>query len=317
MGEHPALGARYDVCCVGNVVADLVVWPVPALPPPDTIHLLRGARLTPGGNGPNTAAAISRLGGRVLLCGAVGQDPLGEMLRARIRGAGVDDGGLRALPQGLTAVSVVLAREGGQHSFLHYEGANAALARGHVPWEAVARSRALHYASARLLPALDPHLPELMQRAKLLGCLTSLDLCWSPRPASDEAVLAALPWVDLLLANLEEGRQLTGLPDALQIARHLREQGAGTVVVKLGAQGCLVVGREEFSSSAPEVGVVDTTGAGDCFAAALLLAVLRGYALPEAAKLANAVAAVSTTQPGGFGVAPSWDIALEMAAQIS
>jgi 2-dehydro-3-deoxygluconokinase len=79
-----------------------------------------------------------------------------------------------------------------------------------------------------------------------------------------------------------------------------------TVVVKLGAAGCYVQGPSgSFTSPGFKVSPVDTTGAGDCFAAAFLAEISRGATLEEAARFANAAGALSTLGMGGADSAPT------------
>jgi sugar/nucleoside kinase (ribokinase family) len=80
------------------------------------------------------------------------------------------------------------------------------------------------------------------------------------------------------------------------------------VVVKLGAQGCAVfLEGKELRFPAFEVDVVDTTGAGDCFAGGYLAAIQRGRPVEEAARLANAAGALSVRRVGAVGGVLSWE----------
>ncbi len=108
-----------------------------------------------------------------------------------------------------------------------------------------------------------------------------------------------LPFVDLLFTNEDEARELTGSGEAETAALRLREDGARTVVVKLGGRGCLIsTDRSLERMPAFEVDVVDTTGAGDCFAGGFLAALAHGYGMAEAARFANAVGALSVQKMG-------------------
>lgn len=108
-----------------------------------------------------------------------------------------------------------------------------------------------------------------------------------------------LEHVDVLFANQDEARSLTGSTDVALASATLRERGVRIVVVKLGADGCAVLsGHSEFRAAALEVPVVDTTGAGDCFAGGFLCAFVQGASLQEAAELANRVAAASVQNLG-------------------
>jgi 2-dehydro-3-deoxygluconokinase len=112
--------------------------------------------------------------------------------------------------------------------------------------------------------------------------------------------------VDYFCPNQEEGWQLTGEREPRAIAGRLRQAGVKTVIVKLGPAGCYVDGPEgAFLSPGFTVRAMDTTGAGDCFAAAFLAALCRGNNLQYVARFANAAAALSTLGMGGGDSAPT------------
>ncbi|NLG68148.1 MAG: hypothetical protein GX496_01075, partial [Firmicutes bacterium] len=116
--------------------------------------------------------------------------------------------------------------------------------------------------------------------------------------------------------TLDEGRRLTGLDEPPSIAARLRSLGVKMVVLKLGPAGCYVDGPGgAFLSPGFRVEAVDTTGAGDCFAAAFLAAYLEGGGLREAARFANAAGALSTLVVGGAEAAPTRQDVLEFLAR--
>ncbi len=296
-----------QVFCVGNAVADVLARPVEGLPAAGTSQPLEGVTLGPGGNAINTAIALARLGIAVRIAAAVDDDHLGAMLRESLRKEGVEDSNLVSLPRTQTSVSIVLVQRGGERRFLHFRGANSLFSIQHLNWELAQGARVFHYASAFSLPAFDgAPLAEALARAKNLGCLTSLNVCWDTLDRWLPVLLPALPCTDFMFPNLAEGRRLTGESDPEAIARALRNLGVKTVVVKLGAQGCYVEGPEgAFMSPGFPVEVIDTTGAGDCFAAGFLAALCRGDNLRRAARLANAAGALCTRGMGGGDFAPT------------
>jgi len=116
----------------------------------------------------------------------------------------------------------------------------------------------------------------------------------------------ALAWTDIIFPNREEGKQLTGQSEPEAIAKHLLQAGVKTVVVKLGAGGCYVESDDEaFVSPGFPVQAIDTTGAGDCFAAGFLASLCRGRSLQESARFANAAGALATLSLGGADSAPT------------
>jgi sugar/nucleoside kinase (ribokinase family) len=145
-----------------------------------------------------------------------------------------------------------------------------------------------------------------MAHARRLGFLTSLNPCWDSHGRWLPLIEPALEHVDYFYPNQDEGRELTGETEPAAIARRLRRAGVKTVIVKQGAAGCYVDSPEgAFFSAGFPVRALDTTGAGDCFAAAFLAALLRGNSLPQAVRFANAAGALSTLGLGGGDSAPT------------
>jgi sugar/nucleoside kinase (ribokinase family) len=295
-----------DVFCAGNAVLDVLARPVNGLPAPGASLRLEQAALAPGGNGVNTAMALARLGVRVALAAPVGEDRLGDILRHAVHDEGVDDSGLVRVKDVSTSLSLVLVDSSGERRLLHFRGANACFSAHDLNWDRVKGARIFHYASAFALPAFDgPPLAEALGRARRLGCLTSVNPCWDSHGRWLPLIEPALALADYFYPNQDEGRELTGATEPAAVAARLRAAGVKTVIVKLGPAGCYVDGPEgAFSSPGFAVPTLDTTGAGDCFAAAFLAALTRGHDLPQAVRFANAAAALSTTAVGGGESAP-------------
>jgi sugar/nucleoside kinase (ribokinase family) len=301
------MDGRCEVFCVGNAVADVLVRPVDHLAPPGMSQRLEEVVLGPGGNTINTGIALARLGVRVRIAAAIGDDRFGQLLRERVRAEGIDDTSLITLAGAKTSTSIVLVQETGERRLLHLRGVSAFFSDQNVDWGLVTGARVFHYASAFALPAFDgAPLERTLKRARGLGCLTSVNVCWDVQGRWLPLLEPALAHTDFIFPNREEGQQLTGESAPPAIARRLRSLGVKTVVVKLGAVGCFVESPEgAFTSPGFAVHPLDTTGAGDCFAAGFLAALCRGQSLAEAARLANAAGAFATLGMGGADSAPT------------
>jgi sugar/nucleoside kinase (ribokinase family) len=299
--------SRCEVYCVGNAVADVLARPVDHLAPPGTSQPLEDVALGPGGNSINTGIALARLGISVRIAAATGDDRFGQFIRDRVRAEGIDDAGLVTLPGAKTSTSIVLIETSGERRFLHLRGVSAFFSGQNLDWEKVEGARIFHFASAFALPAFDAtSLEPALKRARELGCLTSMNICWDVHGRWLKTVRSALAHTDFIFPNREEGRQLTGESEPAAIASRLRELGVKTVIVKLGAAGCYVESpQESFTSPGFAIQPVDTTGAGDCFAAGFLAAICRGKSLTLAARDANATGALSTLSLGGADSAPT------------
>lgn len=253
---------------LGDVNTDVVVVlagePAPGSDRPASITT-RG-----GGAGGNVAAHLAQLGTSVRLVGCVGDDPAGAGLSAELSAAGVRLA-LRTVPGAATGTVVSVVETDGSRSMLSDRAANLELTPGDVV--VPARGGHLHLSGYTLLHP-RPRTAGLgaLDAARAAGCTISVD------PASTEPLrqygverfLADTEPATLLLPNAAEARLLTGCADVEEAARTLAGRYP-VVVVTLGPDGALWVTRDEIvHRPAHPAAVVDTTGAGDAFAAGLL-----------------------------------------------
>jgi len=278
------------VLCSGNLVLDILVRPVDRLTWGATT-LVESIEQHLGGNGANTSYALAKLGIPTRVLGMVGEDPFGEFVMERLRSAGVDTGGVRR-SRAPTATTVVLVDGRGERLFLHHLGSSAEVWFDDFAGELGRGLSHYHLASPFGLPRLRPLQPEMLRMARAAGLTTSIDTHWDSTGRWLEDLGPCLPHTDILFMNEDEARMLAGSSDT-------RALGATTVVLKLSRRGCAVFAPEgETRCPAFEVPVVDTTGAGDCFVGGFLAAVERGASYADAARFANAVAALAIQKLG-------------------
>jgi len=261
------------VVVVGDVATDVVAVlsgePAPGSDRPAAIRS-RG-----GGAGANVAAHLARLGVPVSLVGCIGDDAPGAGLAAELSAAGVELL-LRAVPGAATGTIVSLVEPGGQRSMLADRGANLDLRPDDVP--APEPGGHLHLSGYTLLDD-GPRAAGLaaLGAAAAAGCTVSLDPA-STGPLARYGVdrwLADTTAATVLLPNADEARLLTGCADVIAAARELAGRHR-VVAVSLGAEGALwSSGGVVVHRPAHPTDVVDTTGAGDAFAAGLVSAWLR------------------------------------------
>ena len=144
---------------------------------------------------------------------------------------------------------------------------------------------------------------EAIARARAAGTRVSYDLNFGPSlwPAARALAIAhaTLAQCDLFFPSIDEVAALTGLSEPKDVIAWSHAQRAAMVALKLGARGSLVSTAEGMRLVAPHpVLPVDATGAGDCYAGALLARLSAGDALADAARAANVAAALSTL---GYG----------------
>ena len=282
-----------------------------------------------GGSAAITAVAAARLGLRVALVAAVGDDPAGDLMLALLRREGVDVGAVAIRPGQATGMTAVLSRSA-DRAILTALGAIGTLAAADIPADLLGRARHLHVSSYFLLKsALGPGLAALMATAREQGLRTSLDTNDDPAGLwGGEALRAVIAQADVFLPNQAEALAIAGAPD-LSAAASLLNQAGGAVVIKLGARGALCVAarcppdlRDPGSGLAaaepvrvwlPPMVPTDTTGAGDCFNAGLIAGLLGGLDLAGAAALGCAVGALSTQGFGGTGARTDMAAAARLA----
>lgn len=288
------------ISVVGSVNVDLSVR-VSHLPRPGETVQGEDAQVGLGGKGANQAVAAARLGADVALVAAVGEDAFGRLALEQLAREGVRTGRVKRSPRptGLALIGVDAA---GQNSILVSPGANADLEPEDLDAQALA-------GSAWVVVQLEiprPAWRRALAAAREAGCRVALNAS----PVAPGLGLADLEGADWLIVNEVEAAQLLKAeptPDprrALEYARRLAGRAANAVVT-LGEQGAVFAGAAgEGHVAGRPVRAVDTTGAGDTFSGALVVALSEGASAAEAVGFANAAAALATTRPGAAAAMP-------------
>lgn len=265
------------------------------------------------------ADCAARLGARVGFIGTVGNDDFGKVILDRLEKDGVDLRYCYIDSHLTTGVAFVAYFEDGSRKFIYHIG-NAASGvieeerikedyfEGasflHINGSALSMNEAWRKAIYRAVSvarergvkiSLDPNL-----RPEILGVDKVRDIC---RPVVEAA--------SFVFPSGEEAMMLTGKVTPDEACRFLVESGVEYVVLKRGDKGSTVyVKGRSFEVPAFKVDEVDPTGAGDCFDAAFLVGMLRGFDLEKCARFANAVGALAVTRKGPMEGAPFFEDAM-------
>ncbi len=292
----PASQQNRRILVVGDVMTDVVVRPEGPLAHGSDRRAT--IRFEPGGSAANQAAWLAAFGIAVDFVARVGAGDL-EAESARLTAARVTPH-LVGDPDRPTGRLVALIDPSGERSFFTDRGANEALVSADIPQALVAGAAQIHL-SGYCFFAPSPRAAALDVIARAGATAVSID------PASSEFLREVGPqnFVDwtrgasLLIPNADEAEVLTGAADPeTQCARLAALYPL--VVIKRGAEGCVAAGgARRWTVPSPEVAVVDTTGAGDAFAAAFLAARLAGAGIGAALERAVAAGAEATTRLGG------------------
>jgi ribokinase len=287
------------VCVVGSINLDLVVA-VERLPAPGETVVGGDHEALPGGKGANQAVAAARLGRQTALVGRVGDDDAGRRLVAALRAEGVDVSAVAVDPAAPTGIALIAVDARGENAIVVSPGANARVAADDV-------ERARESLAGAGVTLLQQEIPADAVAAAVRVSRGLVVLNPAPaRPVPRDL----LERVDVLVPNRGELAALAGAAppagagEAAALAASL--DGPRAIVVTLGAAGAVVVadGRSE-RVPAPDVEVVDTTGAGDAFCGALADALARGAEVVEATRHAVRAASLSVRRRGAQAGMPT------------
>jgi sugar/nucleoside kinase (ribokinase family) len=300
---------EFDVASLGIIVADIIARPIEKLPEPGKVVLVEDMVLRLGGLAAATARVLAKLGAKVALIGRVGGDGFGDFLVDTLRESGVDVLGVKRDYAVSTASTIVVVSEDGERSFFCYPGASDALCEEDVDFAIVEKARILHFGGPFMTERLDGEpAARLLRRARSLGKIVSMDTAWDRKGRWLEVIEPALSSVDIIHANLEEARAVTGRDEPEEMADFFQSYGVSTVAIKMGADGCYLQGKDGAHRMAGlTVDVVDTTGAGDAFVGGFLYGVSKNWSLLECGRFANAVGALTVTTLGGSEAVESYD----------
>jgi ribokinase len=272
---------------VGSANADLIVV-VDVLPGPGSTVASNDITWVPGGKGANQAVAAARLGARTTVTMAVGTDELATIATRGLLESGIDPDGVRHV-DAPTGVATVCVDHAGENLIVVAAGANHALRPVDVT---------IAPGTDAVLVSLEVPLPvavEALGRAKGLGALA---VC-NAAPATPGLALADLG-LDVLIVNEVEAAAVgldPGDHDALADAARTLDT---CIALTLGGAGALVAepGGPAVAVPARPSQVVDTVGAGDCFAAALTVALAERRPLADAARWAVLAAGLAVERRG-------------------
>lgn len=290
---------KLDVVIVTpTVFCDLIFAGLPGIPGPGQEFYSQGFALCPGGMGGNSGIALSRLGMKVGLMSRIGRFPLGEVLYRQLAAEGMELSQVQLADEEPTAVSVAMALST-DRCFLTYPPPSPAEQPMHINFESLRQAR-------HGLVSWPGITKDQLLRIRKMGISITLDIGWD---ATDQPqkVYELLPFVDVFAPNELEAFRLTGEPDPRK-ALEVLSRYVNQPVIKLGARGSITL-KDGRIVEVPTIDVepMDTTGAGDVFAAGLLYGYLKKWDIDRCLRLANVCGALSTQVIGGGRSAPRWD----------
>ena len=308
---------RQGLVTIGLTTLDVVARPIDALPDSEGTHLVDGIAIAPAGTAGGMAYVAARLGLKVKLVSAVGDDLAGRMVRLAYEEAGVDVSLLETQAGVPTSTTVLAVDSQGRRPNFHAPGAGGSAGVTEAVLQAAREAKFLHYAGigGRNLdkgPGAD-----LVRQAKAAGAIVTCDLI-SPRRSAMDELKTLLPNLDYFIPSAAEARFLTGLEDLQAAADVFLALGARNVIIKNGRHGSLLrLDGARTTLPAFVITPVDTTSCGDSFCAGFIAALDRGWAPIEAARFATATAALVAQGLATLGKLDSFDATVTAMGQMT
>jgi sugar/nucleoside kinase (ribokinase family) len=322
---------RSGILSVGNFIVDIVkmidLWPTQE----SLANILRQYQSNGGGayNLLKNLAAM-QAGFPLEAGGLVGDDHWGQWIREDCNRHEID---VRQLYQTTDAdtsfTDVMTIEKGGRRTFFHYRGTNALLDSSHIDLNR-SQAKILHLAYLLLLDRMDlldrkgdTHAARLLEKASALGFMTSIDLVSVHDPVFKMVVRAALPYTDVLFLNDFEAERITGirvaeddrvsLRQAEAACRRLLSDGVRKWVFLHFPDGAVAMGADGMtihhgSVRLPTSLIAGAVGAGDAFAAGVLMGLHKEWPMSETMKLGICAAASCLLHPTcSNGILPAID----------
>ncbi len=289
-----------DLYCIGGVAVDLLLK-VPRLPLKNEKLGVQFAGLMGGGLIANAACAAARLGLKTSWSGLLGDDAYGQMLIQEFAMYGVGTAEVIIQQKHSTDFTVILLYPDGERTILLVP-----VLPSPPPLTAAVKHTLQQSRLGYTLPYTQDWFAEFAESVHTGGGKVAIDL----EGSTSESVInikAILNHTDIVFCS-EDGLQVfTGKKQIEEKVAGILSFGPEMVVLTLGEKGAKLFTRTaQYSASAYDVPIVDTTGAGDCFHAAFLFGILANWDLQRCLEFASAAAALLVQELGARGGLPTF-----------
>ena len=302
---------EFDLVCIGTALVDSLVKGFNPEPVSASGYLAESGMLAVGGEAVNAAIAAVKLGLKTAVVCALGDDDAGTLIRSALQKQGVDTHYTVHSPR--TPVTTLFVRADGTRKSImneaHRYNFHPEKTTGQLP-----DARAVLLGSLFRPPFDDPEIIHTVVRsAGEAGQLVVADTKLPNfRPMMLDDIRDSLPMMDYITPNEDEARYFTGKSSPEDMADVFLSRGVRNVIIKLGAAGCLLKSAvRTVRLPAFRTDAVDSTGAGDSFAAGFVSEILRGKTQEEALVFASACGALCVSAVGAGTALQSREQVLE------
>ena len=293
---------HYDVIVLGSINLDVKAL-VASYPRHGDTATAKSITMLPGGNGSNQAVAAAKLGGKVAMLGAVGEDGAGRQMLDNLSDWSVDTQFVMRKGNEGTGTFIVQVDQTSENTMVGTLGANDTITAAEV-------DTALDQMEAPVLLMQLETSRESVLAALKAGRRKGMYIILDPAPA-DGFFPEALAYADCVTPNQQETERITGIHvtdkvEAVKAAKAIAGMGPKTVIAKLGAHGSVVLHEGEiYEIDSVKVHALDSVCAGDVFAGALAVNYAQHGDFLKAVNFANKAAAIKVSRVGNHQVFPT------------
>lgn len=289
---------------VGDAAVDQMYF-VSDFPEPGGEVSSTRALMEPGGAGGTVATVLARLGNPTRIATRVGTGPFSQLALRNLVATGVDTSMVQRDSVYQTASVTLIITPDAQRTMISASGSSRHLDAGELIESKVADCDALVMSAYALVGGKQKEYAlQALSYARKHRLTTFIDLGTGAVHALEDRLLPLVKQADYLLMNEHELYLVTGRSSISEAVADLRAIGIEQLVVKVGEMGSIVITPQlnELVEAHEIDGVVDSTGAGDYYTATFAHAVMAGYDMVTAARLANVAGALNTTRVGAQNV---------------
>ncbi len=290
------------IVVVGSSNTDMVIK-ADHLPVPGETILGGSFFMNAGGKGANQAVAAVRLGGHISFICKTGDDIFGKQSKTIFEEEGIDTSCLFSDPSHPSGVALITVDRNAENCIVVASGANAALSKADMM-----KCKKVIEQSSIVLVQLEIPL-ETVQYVAEIAAAKGIKVILNPAPACSIPD-SLLQNISIVTPNETEAEMLSGVKvnntgSAKKAALIIQKRGVRNVIITLGSNGAMVLDHSGFTHvPGCQVKAIDTTGAGDVFNGALVVALAEGKDITAAVQFACKAAAISVTRLGAQTSAP-------------
>lgn len=291
------------ITVIGNAIVDVIAAPIDKNIFEQESSSADTIKSSFGGDALNESVILSRFGKNVELITKLGKDDSGERVLDFLSKNHIDSSKVVIDADVETSINIVLVDRMGERYFItNPKSSQRSLGKRDILCCIASSGQIVSLASMFISPLLDVAAMEdiFFSVKQYPGKILSVDMVRNKDGIQLRDLERVLPYIDFIMPNSEEIASLTGSSDLYKNACALVDAGCKYAVVKCGKEGCLIKSRdmECYIPAYPTERCVDTTGAGDCFAAGFLWALSENWSVPDCGCFASATASCAIEEIG-------------------